>query len=986
MEKGDTYKGFTVQEDTLIEEIQVNVIKLIHEKSGAHMFHLKNDDEENVFSLAFKTYPKDDTGVAHILEHTVLCGSKKYPVRDPFFLMTRRSLNTFMNALTSKIWTAYPAASMNKQDFYNLLEVYLDATFNPLLREESFCQEASRLEFDENKKLMYKGVVFNEMKGSLANPYSRLFKEVAKALYLDSPYASDSGGDPKNIVELTHEELIEFHKTYYHPSRCLFYFYGNIDTKEHIDALDENVFKQLKTYKSAIPALSKIQAFNEPKELNVHYPGIKQEGQKQDFITFSWVMMDIDNQEELLALNLLDSILMQTDASLLKNSLITSSFCQNADSMIDTDTKQIPYMIIANGCDINDFEKIKKTLFSRLEEISQNPIEEDLIEASLTALEIERTEITSGSSPYGLELFYRCVLPYMQGANYIRSLQVHALFKKLKEKLKEANYLQNIIKKYFLENKHFVALKMSLDETMQQKDETLEKNTLLEIQKKLSKEKIHEINQMAKTLKKEQEQDSNKDKNLLPGLPIDAISKKIPYFNLAHQNLNNLDVYFHNCFCNHFVYLDLSLPLSDVSFEDLHDLKLFTSVITELGTKDKSYKKQLIEIQNTFSSLSCSIHLNMQKESLDSISPTIVLSAGFLQRKGKKACNLMSSIMSKTCFNDTDRLKELIASMNANLQNSMSNQALSLALKESIAPLSSYSNIKNHLSGLSFIQYVDSIASNIDQEVQRLEIKFKNFLHKIFHFNNTELIVSTQKEYYDTLIKEQFYELGSLKQHDFKPFITLAANKKNVSKANILALPIAHNALGLKTINCMHQDSAALALASYIIKNNVLHTEIREKGGAYGSGAKYTPLTGMFQFYSYRDPNITRTYKMFAKACEQIQLDGFTNEQLLEAKLGYFSDNESKIPPAARAYHTFANEKSNLSKDFRDNYKQNILKTSKQDIQEVIAKHLIPQFKQANFICYTNESMAMSAKKELEEQNINLELYSPFSNTKKNNN
>ena len=422
MQKGDTYKGFTVQENTPIDEIQVKLIKLRHEKSGAEMFHLKNDDQENVFSLAFKTYPEDDTGVAHILEHTVLCGSKKYPVRDPFFLMTRRSLNTFMNALTSKIWTAYPAASMNRQDFYNLLEVYLDATLYPLLRKESFFQEASRLEFENDQNLVYKGVVFNEMKGSLSNPYSRLFKETVKALFLDSPYARDSGGDPKNIVDLTHEELVDFHKTYYHPSRCLFYFYGNIDTKEHIDFLETKVFKELKSKKSSIAPLKKIQPLLKPKEISTSYPGIRQANQKQDFFTFSWVMMDIDEQNDLLALNLLDSILMQTDASPLKNTLITSGLCKNADSMIDTDTKQIPYMILADGCDVKDFNKLKKLIFDRLTEISRGPIDQSLIDASLSALEVERTEISSGSSPYGLELFYRSILPYMQGASYIRPL------------------------------------------------------------------------------------------------------------------------------------------------------------------------------------------------------------------------------------------------------------------------------------------------------------------------------------------------------------------------------------------------------------------------------------------------------------------------------------------------------------------------------------------------------------------------------------
>jgi presequence protease len=325
---GDRYRGYLVTKSLYIQEQQCHLTELVHESSGACILHLGNQDPENLFSLSFRTLPESSNGVAHILEHTVLCGSQKYPVKDPFFAMNRRSLNTFMNALTGADFTCYPAASQVEQDFYNLLDVYLDAVFHPLLKEQSFAQEGCRLEFsdplDPTSPLQYKGVVYNEMKGSLSSPMTRLIEALNSELYPNSPYGFNSGGDPSQIPNLSYEELLFFHKNYYHPSRCLFFFYGNLPLKKHLDYISHHILKNVHKLPE-LPPIPKQPRYTKPVYKEAFYPLAAEEiTEDKAIIAFSWLTCSIKEQITLLALSVLDIVFMDTDASLLKIELLRS--------------------------------------------------------------------------------------------------------------------------------------------------------------------------------------------------------------------------------------------------------------------------------------------------------------------------------------------------------------------------------------------------------------------------------------------------------------------------------------------------------------------------------------------------------------------------------------------------------------------------------------------------------------------------------------
>jgi Zn-dependent M16 (insulinase) family peptidase len=492
----ETYKDFVVKKVMPLGELKATLVELEHLPSGAQVMHIENDDPENLFCLSFETLPTNSNGVAHILEHTVLCGSRKFPVKDPFFAMTRRSLNTFMNALTGSDFTCYPASSQVEKDFYNLLEVYIDAVFHPQLKKESFLQEGHRLAFTDPEHLLgleWKGIVYNEMKGALASADTRLWHTMMHFLVPHLTYAHISGGDPKVIPSLTYEELIQFHETYYHASRCLYFFYGNIALKKHLDFISEKVLKS--TYKlPSLPKIPKQPRFTAPIEREDFYPTTTNEdNDDKTMVSWGWLTVPMQDQETLLALTLLDAVLMETDASLLKLPLLQSGLCTSADAFLDTDMSEIPYLIICKGCSPENIQALDDLLIRSLQEVFDKGIPVHMIDAALHQLEFARTEITGDHSPFGLTLFMRSALAKQHGCPPENALLIHSLFEKLRKKLEDPSYLTTLLKTYLLKNPHRVRLAFHPDSKLAEKEAVEEKQRLKTLEQelpKLEKEKI----------------------------------------------------------------------------------------------------------------------------------------------------------------------------------------------------------------------------------------------------------------------------------------------------------------------------------------------------------------------------------------------------------------------------------------------------------------------------------------------------------------
>ena len=717
--KDNTYKNFCVTNYTFIDEIQCSLIELTHLPTGAKIMHIANDDIENLFSLSFKTLPTSSNGIAHVLEHTVLCGSKKFPVKDPFFSMIKRSLNTFMNAFTGADYTCYPASSEIERDFYNLLEVYADCVFNPKLSKLSFLQEGHRFEFaspsDPSSDLLIKGVVYNEMKGAMNSPDDRLWHTMLEKLTPDLSYSYNSGGDPKEIPNLTHDELLNFHKKYYHPSHCLFFFYGNIPTEKHLDFLEENVLKGIKKI-PPLSSLHKQKRFTSPVEHISYYPVAKGEElseSNKDLIAFGYLTTSITNQKEAISLILLDSILTETDASPLKYDLLNSGLCTEVDSYMDTDMTEIPWIIVCRGSEHKNKEKLFETIINSLKKLMKEKISKEMIEAALHQLEFSRTEITGGSSPYGLTLFLRAALAKQQGCKPEDELKIHSLFDELRKEMENPDYLTNLIERYLINNRHLVKLSLLPDPDLEKKESSEEQTQLAEIKKTLSNEDKGKIVKESVELLEYQKEQEDQSLDCLPKIEIDEIPASLKYFPLTSEKINDFTIYLHDCFTNKILYTDLVLNIPDIPQEDLSYLSLFTSILSEVGCSKRAYKENLEYINLYLGSFSSFISINTFAEDSNLCSPAIHLRAKALYRNSDKLFSILKDMISSADFSDKKRIKELILQQYTSLEQTINQSAMNYAINESLSSFTLPSYLNNQLHGLPYFQTIRTAAKKI---------------------------------------------------------------------------------------------------------------------------------------------------------------------------------------------------------------------------------------------------------------------------------
>jgi Zn-dependent M16 (insulinase) family peptidase len=970
--KNEEYCGFVVDGVTAIEEVDLLVYELSHKPSGAEVIHIASNEIENLFSICFKTYPNHNKGVAHILEHTVLCGSRRYPVKDPFFSMNRRSLTTFMNALTGNNFTAYPAATTNQKDFYNLLDVYIDAVFFPILQKESFYQEGFRLELTNSNNLMspvcIKGIVFNEMRGALSRTETRLWRDVLKTMFPNHPHGYNAGGDPVEIITLTYQELIEYHKQYYSPSRATFFFNGSIPLKTHLDFIYEKVLKGAEKLPS-IPPVELIKRFQEPKRTISYYPSQEKDLNKKTFVVFGWLTTDITDLETLIALSLLDSILMDTDASLLKNTLLGSDLCLQADSVLDTEMREIPYFILCHGCNVENINELEKILFKRLKEISREKIDNKLIEASMYQMEFERLEINGEQYPYGLELFYRTVISKQQGGSVVPHLQIHELFEKMAVLFGDPDYFSNIIEKFFLSNSHYIRHVMEPDLNIHAREETEINNILSEKSRQLTqKEREDLVEEMKKFNFYQNQKENNID--CLPKLRLSNIPVNIQHYPLQRSYIDQLTIYYHPCNTNKIVYASLSFDIPQIEDDYLQYLYLFSSCLTEIGTGGKDYLETLDSVQATLGGIYSSISLNIQAQDTTNCSPTFTIHAKALERKIPDMFTHMKDLILTADFSDRERIKELIMQEYTDLEQKINRGAISYAIYRSKSGLSPFSYILNQWYGLPYFIFIRSLASNIDKMVDLIIERLEYIKRTVFHLNSPTLVLSCDEKAYKIIEQNHWFGLSKFSTNPYRPWIDFPLAPPVYTAANTMPIPVASNALAFESVPYLHQNSAPLNLAAILFENIVLHKELREEKGAYGCGAENADITGLFHFYSVRDPQIFSTYQSFKNSLEVIANGFFSEEDLEEAKLSFFQEADIPISPGMRARSTYSFEKCGLDQSTRQKYREAILSSTKQEVMNAVKESLLPKVDKGIWTSFASESLIEKENKLFEKHSL----------------
>ncbi len=941
---GQTFKDFAITKYLPLNELKSTLIELIHEPTGARVLHIANDDPENLFCLSFQTLPNNSNGVAHILEHTVLCGSKKFPVKDPFFAMTRRSLNTYMNALTGQDFTCYPASSQVEKDFYNLLEVYLDAVFHPELKTVSFLQEGHRLEFVDAKNLhgplQFQGVVYNEMKGAMSSSESRLWQALAKKLTPNLPYAYNSGGDPKEIPSLSYEDLLEFHSNFYHPSRCLFFFYGNLPLTQHLEFIVEKALKGVKKI-PLLPPLPLQPRFTSPVSATDRYPIAKEESlERKTQVAFAWLTMPISNQGELLALCLLESILTDTDASFLKMALLKSGLCTQVESAIDVEMSEIPWTIICQGCEEKDAPGLKKVLFDALKEAASRPFTSMEIEASLHQLEFQRLEIGAEGIPFGLTLFMRAGLIKQHGSESENALLVHSLFNELRARLSDPDYLSSILHKYLLDNSHFVQLILKPDPNLEKEEQEEEHKRLAAIRSRLTEKEEKQIAKQTEQLAAYQESVENQSLECLPKVTLRDVPPHARDFSLKESKVDDLEISHHDCFTNHILYADLIYDLPSLSEEELSLVSLFVRLLPELGCGGRNYAENLDYQQAYIGGMDASLALHVTHADPNHCRPTFSLRGKTLYRNSDKLFTLFVDFAKSADFTDKERIKEWLEQHATDLQNRFTKNSLSYAIQTALSGFSSASFVYNRWHGLPYYQmvlkWVKEFGDPLIDELKRIQ-------NLILGLRNPQLVLSCSEEQARFLKKENYYNLASrLPKRSFAPWVGKYTLPKIDPQAYLIPAPVAFTASGMRTISYQDPKAPLLLISTELMGNLILHKEIREKGGAYGSGASYAPSTGNFNFFSYRDPNLSRTIDIFQKALEKIGAGNFNERELEEAKLGVIQTIDSPVPPSNRAMTAYSWKRAGRTLDLREAFRKKVLSAGKQEVADAVRDCLLP--------------------------------------------
>ncbi|MDO7635244.1 MAG: insulinase family protein, partial [Porticoccaceae bacterium] len=587
--------AFELLREQDIPSLKLRYQEYRHRVTGAQHIHLAADHKENVFLVALRTVPHDSTGVAHILEHTALCGSAKYPVRDPFFMMIRRSLNTFMNAFTSSDWTAYPFASQNKKDFNNLLSVYLDSVFFARLDPLDFAQEGHRLEFadptDASSELTFKGVVFNEMKGAMSSINSTLWQTMSKHLYPTTTYHYNSGGEPSDIPDLTYEQFKAFYETHYHPSNAIFITFGDIPAATHQQLFEENALRHFSKLDCHI-AVGNEQRYSEPQYFEESYAADEQEPLEDNtHIVVSWLLGDSTDLEATMQARLLSSVLLDNSGSPLQKALETTDLGTSPSPMcgLEDSQKELCFACGVEGSNPEQADAVEALILSVLQDVADNGLPLEQVAASLHQLELSQREVSGGGYPYGLNLILTSLASATHRGDPISLLNLDPVLEKLQTQIQDPEFIKSLARDLLLNNKHRIRLVLKPDPQLAKKTELAEKTRLAAIKAGLSDAEKHAIVEKAAALKQRQEMEE--DLEILPKVGVEDIPTEIAYSEPLNKEAEPLPLTTYSAGTNGLAYQQIIMPMPAFSQEQMDLLPLYSTCVTEMGVGSRDYQQ-----------------------------------------------------------------------------------------------------------------------------------------------------------------------------------------------------------------------------------------------------------------------------------------------------------------------------------------------------------------------------------------------------------
>lgn len=928
---------YEILDEHRVEDVQSDGFILRHKKSGARIAILSNNDDNKVFYIGFRTPPEDETGVPHIIEHTTLCGSKKFPVKDPFIELAKGSLNTFLNAMTYPDKTVYPIASCNDQDFKNLMDVYLDAVFNPNITkyEEIFKQEGWHYELTgKDDELKINGVVYNEMKGAYSSPDEVLSSQIYRSLFPDNTYSKDSGGNPEYIPKLTYEAYLDFYHKYYHPSNSYIYLYGDMDVVERLEWLDKE-YLSLYDYKKVNSEINKQPAFDEIKNVEAQYSITMDDSQEnKTYLSYNRVVGDTLDEMLYQAFDVLDYALVSSPGAPVKQALIDAGIGDDVYGSYDAGILQPVFSFVAKNANASQADEFENIIENTLKEVVKTGINKEALLAGINSSEFKFREADFGQFPKGLLFGLNCLDSWLfDDMKPFIHLECLGTFAKLRKAV-DTDYFEKLIQEYLLDNTHGSSVTVKPKRGLgNEREEALAKE-LSDYKASLSDEEIKKLIEDTEHLKKYQEEpSSDEDLRKLPMLTRADMKKNAMPFSNIEDELLDVKVVRHDIESNGIDYISFLFDAGDFAQSELGYLGFFTNALGLVSTEKYSYT-DLANATNIYTggiSTGTASHPDIKDRNNFVFKLEVKLKV--LEKNLDKALELMEQMLLTSDFTDTKRLGELVAQIKARLQANLSSSGHLVAAMRSMSSFSRYALYQDELKGIAFYRSICHIEKELSESPKRVSDKLAAIAKKLFARNRMLISFTGNNEAYGNAkpslekVIAGFDKMSAIGNQAEVHFNT-------AKEAFIDASQIQYVAKTGDFICEGYEYTGALRLLRIILSYDYLWINVRVKGGAYGCMNTFL-RSGESYFVSYRDPNLSDTLDVYDRIPEYIKSFSPDERDMTKYIIGTFSALDTPMNPEAKGSRSLSAYLEGITYEQIQKERNEILNAQPEDIRRL---------------------------------------------------
>jgi presequence protease len=932
--EGGIYHGFILKRSVFDKDMDSWIMSFTHEKSCAKLTAIKNADDNKTFCIAFRTIPEDSTGVAHILEHCVLSGSEKFPVKDVFSELNKGGLSTFMNALTSADSTFYPFSTRNLKEYFNFMNVYLDTTLFPLLEKNTFMQEGWHYNKPEDEmQLEYQGIVLNEMKGAMSNPLRQMSMHISKVLFPESTYSHNSGGDPEAITELTYEYFKEFHKKHYHPSNSLIYIYGNADLNEELRFINENYLFRFDN-KSVRPEIKNGKYAAPMTTETFSYPiSATEDKSKKTFIAIATRTGAPADAQLNLTLNLLTNILLNSDASPLRQAVMKSEIAGDFSGYFDDGQYEGAVLAYISGSEEAHCEKFIDIYRSTLRELAEKGISKELILSEINHLEFKQKE-KEISAMRGIIYLYRVIHLEFYGIDLFSGLNLNPVLQSVRKKVLEGSYLEEIITNLLLDEKKTAVVILKPDHNEGQERFKKEKEKLESFESSLTAEQKNELFRKIGEFRKYQDKEnSDEDLEKIPKLEIKDIDRRPLFLIPDAEKIDGIEYLSNEMYTNDIIYISFGFDLGRIPADLLPYLNLLTDLFKETGTKSRPYDVLFREISTYFGGFDFSLSMIDDVKDQSSYRPVLYLEIRTFKKFLSKVVEIIRDILTNIIFTDKERLKEIISSRHLARELNLKSEGYNYSITRLKAGVNERGKFLEAVKGLTSYYVYKTLHDEFDSVLDDYIVKVKKLFSLVFNRQALHIGITSDQEgirLAKSSCRDIVSSLSDIKLQ--KGRIIYPETPQN--EAFIIQSDVNFVSLGGNFLKEGVKYSGNLEVVKNYLSSDYLFDTVRLKGGAYGSWIYFNNISGFLSITSYRDPNVGKTLEIYHKIPEHLKNFSMDPSSFTNIKIGAYAAFDPLLSPYLKGKKSKEDYMTGITREFVEKTACDILSTTQKDIRE----------------------------------------------------